>query len=255
MNPTYTHAICRLPAPDFADGLTTSDLGRPDFQTMVAQHGGYVSALQALGLAVEVLDPLPGHPDAYFVEDAALMFPEVAVVTRPGAAARRGEEAAMAPVTARHRPQVALEAPGTLDGGDVLVIGKRVFAGRSERTNEEGIEQLGRLLAPHGYTVTAVPVAAGLHFKSSVNWVGGNTLLVSPAFADREELRGFDLLVADPAEEYATNTLLINGTLLMPAGFPRTRALLEPLGLPIVELDTSEARKMDGGLTCLSLRF
>lgn len=255
MNPTYTQAICRLPGPDFADGITTSELGRPDFQKMLGQHQAYVAALKGLGLEVEILEPLPGFPDAYFVEDAALMFPEIAVVTRPGAQARRGEEVAIAPVTLQHRLQTAIEAPGTLDGGDVLVIEKRVLVGRSERTNDAGIAQLGRMLAPFGYTVTAVPVAAGLHFKSSVNWVGGNALLVSPAFATREELRGFDLLVVDPSEDYATNTLLINGTLLMPSGYPKTHALLEPLGHPIVELDTSEARKMDGGLTCLSLRF
>ena len=253
---SFTHAICRRPGSDFADGITTSsDLGRPDFATLLSQHAAYVEALRSLGLEVELLDALPGHPDAYFVEDAALMFPELAVITRPGAPARRGEEEAMAPVTARHRPQARIEAPGTLDGGDVLVIRKRVLVGLSERTNEAGIAQLETLLAPLGYTVNSVPVAAGLHFKSSVNWVGGNTLLVSQTFASRPELADFDLLVVEEAEDYATNTLLINGTLITPSGFPQTRALLEPLGLPIVELDTSEARKMDGGLTCLSLRF
>lgn len=255
MVPTFTHAICRLPGPDFANGITTSNLGRPDFQAMVSQHQVYVATLRGLGLEVEVLQPLPGLSDAHFVEDAALMFPEIGVVTRPGALARRGEERAMAPVIARHRPQASIEAPGTLDGGDVLVIGKRILVGCSERTNEAGITQLESLLSPFGYTVSAVPVAEGLHFKSSVNWVGGNSLLVSPAFASQKPLQGFDLLVVDPLEEYATNTLLINGTLIMPSGFPRTRALLEPLGLPILEIDTSEARKMDGGLTCLSLRF
>lgn len=255
MNPAYTRAICRLPGPDFAAGITTSKLGPPSFEKMLAQHEAYVATLQALGLEIELLAPLAGFPDAYFVEDAALMFSEIAVVTRPGAAARQGEEVHMARVTARYRAQVAIEAPGTLDGGDVLVIEKRVLAGLSERTNEAGIAQLERHLIPFGYTVIAVPVAAGLHFKSSVNWVGGNTLLVSPAFQSREELKGFDLLVVDSTEEYATNTLLINGTLIMPSGYPKTRALLEPQGLPIVELDTSEARKMDGGLTCLSLRF
>jgi dimethylargininase len=252
---TFTHALCRRPGSDFADGLTTSDLGRPEYARMLAQHEAYVGALRGLGLMVEVLDPLPGFPDAYFVEDAALMFPELCVVTRPGALARRGEEEALAPITAKHRPQVRLEAPGTLDGGDVLVVGKQVLVGLSERTNAEGIAQLAAHLAPHGYAVTPVPVAAGLHFKSSVNAVGANTLLVSPGFTQRPELAGFELLVVPQEEEYATNTLLINGTLLLPAGFPATRALLEPLGLPILELDTSEARKMDGGLTCLSLRF
>ncbi len=252
---TFTRALCRRPGPDFADGLTTADLGRPDHGTMLAQHEAYVAALRGLGLEVEVLDPLPGHPDAYFVEDAALVFPELAVVTRPGAEARRAEAEALAPALARHRALARLEAPATLDGGDVLTVGKRVFVGLSERTNREGAAQLGRLLAPYGYTVVPVPVAAGLHFKSSVNSVGGDGLLVTPAFTEREELAGFRRLVVDPAEAYAANTLWINGTLLTPSGFPKTRALLEGLGLPILELDTSEVRKMDGGLTCLSLRF
>ncbi|MFN8011049.1 MAG: arginine deiminase family protein [Holophagaceae bacterium] len=252
---TFTRALCRRPGPDFADGLTTADLGRPDHGTMLAQHEAYVAALRSLGLEVAVLDPLPGHPDAYFVEDAALVFPELAVVTRPGAGARRAEAEALAPALARHRELFRLEAPATLDGGDVLAVGKQVYAGLSERTNAEGVAQLGRILAPHGYTVTGVPVAAGLHFKSSVNWVGGDALLLTPDFAGRPELAGFRHLVVEASEAYAANTLWINGTLLTPAGFPRTRALLEGLGLPVLELDTSEARKMDGGLTCLSLRF
>ena len=252
---TFARALCRRPGPDFADGLTTAGLGRPDFDRMLAQHDAYVAALRALGLEVEVLEALPGFPDAYFVEDAALVFPGLAVVTRPGAPSRRDEAEALAPALARHRPLARLEAPATLDGGDVLVVGRQVFVGLSDRTNPEGAAQLARLLAPHGYAVVPVPVAAGLHFKSSVNWVGGDTLLLTAAFAGREELAGFRRLVMDPAEAYAANTLWINGTLLTPSGFPRTRALLETLGLPIVELDMGETRKMDGGLTCLSLRF
>jgi dimethylargininase len=252
---TFTRALCRRPGPDFADGLTTADLGRPDYATMLAQHEAYVATLRGLGLEVEVLDPLPGHPDAYFVEDAALVFPELAVVTRPGADPRRAEAEALAPHLARHRPLVRLEAPATLDGGDVLTVGRQVFVGISERTNREGADQLARILAPHGYTVVPVPVSAGLHFKSSVNWVGGDTLLLTPGFADREALAGFRHLVVDPGEAYAANTLWINGTLLTPSGFPGTRALLASAGLPIVALDMSETRKMDGGLTCLSLRW
>jgi len=255
MQRRYTRAICRLPGADFASGITTSNLGRPNLAKLLEQHQEYEGALRTLGLEVEVLEPLAGFPDAYFVEDAALMFPEVAVVTRPGALARRGEELAMAPFTLRHRSQVRIEPPGTLDGGDVLVIGKRVLVGRSERTNDDGIAQLRNLLAPYDYMVTSVPVGEGLHFKSSVNWVGGRTLLVTAPFESRTELAGFDRLLVDPSEEYAANTLYVNGTLLTPRGFPKTRRLLDALNLPVMEVDTSEARKMDGGLTCLSLRF
>lgn len=252
----FSRAILRRPGPDYAQGLTTAtEPGRPDFARMQAQYQAYADALAGLGLALEVLDPLPGHPDAYFVEDAAVVVPELAVVSRPGAPSRRAEAEAMAPVLARHRPLARIADPGTLDGGDVLIFGRTAFIGVSERTNAAGAEQLAGLLAPLGYACTPVPVAAGLHFKSSVNWVGGDNLLLTPGFADRPEFAGFRRLVVDPAEAYASNTLWINGTLLIPSRYPRTRALLETLGLPILELDTGEARRMDGGLTCMSLRL
>jgi len=229
--PRFTRALCRLPGPDAGAGLTTAGLGPPDQARLLAQHAAYVAALRALGLEVTVLPPLPGLPDAYFIEDPAVVVPELAVVTRPGAPARRGEVAALAPALAAHRPLAAIEPPATLDGGDVLVVGRRVLVGRSERTS------------------------AGLHLKSSVSWVGGDALVVAHGFAARAALAGFRLLELDPAEGDAANVLWVNGSLLLPAGFPRTRALLATLGLPLVALDTSEIRKMDGGLTCLSLRL
>jgi dimethylargininase len=222
---------------------------------MLAQHRAYADALRGLGLDIEMLDPLPGFPDAYFVEDVAVVVPELAVIARPGAPSRRGEADAIVPALARHRTLARLEDPATLDGGDVLVVGRTVFIGISARTNEEGARQLSRLLGPHGYRSCTVPVSRGLHFKSGVSWVGGETLLVSERFDGREELRPFRRIVVDAAEEAACNTLFVNGTLLMPAGFPKTRRQLDETGLPVAELDVSEARKMDGGLTCMSLRF
>ncbi len=251
----FRNAIARKPGPDFADGLTTSDLGRPDFARMVAQHTAYLDVLRELGLEVEVLDALPGHPDAYFVEDVAVVTPDVAVITRPGAEARRGEEESMIPVLARHRPTVRIEAPGTLDGGDVLMVGRHFFIGISERTNLAGARGLGEALARHGCTWAPVEVGAGLHLKSSVNALGEDTLLLSGAFMDRPEFAGYRRIQVTDAETYAGNTLWINGHLLMPSGYPDTLAKVERLGLPIHLLDTSEARKMDGGLTCMSLRF
>ncbi|WP_461210953.1 dimethylarginine dimethylaminohydrolase family protein [Desulfocurvus sp. DL9XJH121] len=252
----FTHAILRTPGPDFASGLTTSShLGPADHPLMLAQHAAYADALRGLGLAVEVLPAAPGFPDAHFVEDAAVVAREVAVITRPGAPERRGEEDSVAPALAAYKPTARIQAPGTLDGGDVLLVGKRFFVGLSERTNAEGARQFAAIMEPHGYTVTAVPVGAGLHFKSGVNHLGGNTLLVTPGFASLPELSGFDLLVTPEDEEYAANTLFVNGSLLTPAGFPGVRGLLDGLGLPVIELDMSETRKMDGGLTCLSLRF
>jgi dimethylargininase len=250
----FAHAITRRPGPDLARGLTTADLGEPDHEVALAQHDAYVEALRGLGLSVEVLPPFPGHPDACFVEDTAVVVPEGAVITRPGAASRRGETATVAAALARHRECVELTT-GTLDGGDVLIVGRRCWIGLSARTDRDGAAALTEHLERWGYTCTTLPVGAGLHLKSSVNWVGGDTLLVAEEFAGRPELAGWTLLVAPPDETYACNTLWVNGGLITPAGFPRTRESLEGLGLPVFELALSEFEKLDGGLTCLSLRF
>lgn len=252
---TFTRAIVRKPGANFAQGLTSVDLGEPSYPLMLHQHGAYIDALESLGLEVIVLDALPGYPDAHFVEDVAVVTAEVAVITHPGALPRRGEIRAMEPVLAAYRPTTRIEAPGTVDGGDVLIVGSHAFVGLSERTNPEGFRQLAHILERHGYTCDAIPVGEGLHLKSSVNAVGGGMLLVTERFANHEALRRYEQIIVEADEEYAANTLLINGCLLTPKGFPKTRRRLEDTGRKILELDVSEARKMDGGLTCLSLRF
>src|SRR5690349_23599157 len=202
-----TEAIVRRPGPDFARGLTTAGLGKPDAARMLAQHAAYAGALRALGLEVEVLEPLPGFPDAYFVEDVAVVVPELAVVARPGAPSRLGEADAIGPALARRRKLARIEAPATLEGGDVLVAGRTVFVGLSARTNAQGAAQLARLLEPHGYRTVTVPVAAGLHLKSSVSWLGGDLLLLGERFASRPEFHAFRRIVLDEPAEPACNTL------------------------------------------------
>ncbi|HEX7974082.1 MAG TPA: arginine deiminase-related protein [Anaerolineales bacterium] len=251
----YTHAIVRRPGKDFARGITTARLGKPRYNRMLAQHKAYIQALRSLGLEVDVLESLPDFPDAYFVEDVAVVTPEIAVVTRPGAAARRDEADAIVPALARYRPTLRIQPPGTVEGGDVLMAGRHFFIGVSERTNREGAAQLGDILVEYGYTWTPVPLAAGLHLKSSATAVGPETLLIGADFAGLAEFKSYEHILVDPDEAYAANTLWLNGSLLFPHGFPKTRQKLEALGLPIIDLDTSEARKMDGGLTCMSLRF
>ena len=252
----FTHAIARKPGPNFAQGLTTAvNQEPPEYEILVNQHEEYIAALQSIGLEVILLDTLPDHPDAYFVEDTAVVTAEVAIITNPGAEARQGEEETIAPVLAKYRKTEKIRPLGTVDGGDVLQVGKHFFIGVSERTNPEGADQLGRILEGYGYTWTTVAVGAGLHFKSSVNHVGRNTLLATEDFAGHEQLKGYDTIVVDMTESYAANTLLINDHLLIPRGYPGTRKKLEALGFKIIELDTSEVRKMDGGLTCMSLRF
>ncbi len=251
----FTHALTRRPGPDLAGGLTSADLGSPDFALAVAQHEAYVQALRGLGLEVTELPALPGHPDACFVEDTAVVVPELAVITRPGAPSRRGETGSVAAALAPHRPLAVIEAPGTVDGGDVLVVDRTCWIGLSGRTNTAGARQLADLLQPLGYDCRTVPVGAGLHLKSSVNYAGGRTLLMTEQFAGLDVFAGWRPLVVPATEAYACNTLWINGTLLTPARYRTTGGLLRGLGLPLSELDTSEIRKLDGGLTCLSLRF
>ncbi|MHC4943012.1 MAG: dimethylarginine dimethylaminohydrolase family protein [Planctomycetota bacterium] len=251
----FQYAITRKPGENFADGLTRAEGGRPDHALMLKQHQAYVDTLKALGLEVIELEAEPAHPDAHFVEDTAVVIPEAAIITRPGAPSRQGEVKSIEKVLSRFRELRRIEPPGTLDGGDVLQAGRRFFIGLSERTNAEGAGQLGTVLESYGYPWTTVPVGEGLHLKSGVNWVGENSLLVTGTFKDRQVFHEFDKIVVEVGEDYAANTLWINDSLLMAAGYPKTREKLEALGSKIIELDVSEAQKMDGGLTCMSIRF
>jgi len=251
----FKQAIVRTPGPDLGRGLTTSRLGPPSYDLILQQHDAYVQALRSLGLEVIVLPAEPRFPDGYFVEDTAVVTPHLAVITNPGAPSRKGEENTIEPVLAQFRKTFRIRPPATVDGGDVLAVENHFFIGISERTNRDGGLALGRFLEKHGHSWSAVKVKAGLHLKSRVNYLGHGTLVVTPDFAVRPEFKDLAKIVLAPREKYAANTLWVNDHLLIPAGFPGVRQKLEPLGLPLIELDMSEARKMDGGLTCLSLRF
>jgi dimethylargininase len=251
----FTYALTRKPGRNFFQGLTTSNLGPPNYELVLKQHSSYVDALKTIGVDVIELDPQPAYPDAHFIEDTAVVIPEVAVITRPGAASRQGEEKSVAETLRHYREIEHIQDPGTLDGGDVLMIGNRFFIGISERTNLEGAKQFGKILEKYGKTWTTIQVGAGLHFKSSVNYGGKNSLLVTQDFANHEALNGYEKIIVDKDEEYSANTLWINDHLLMPKGFPGTKTKLKRLEQPIIELDVSEMQKMDGGLTCLSIRF
>ena len=251
----FTHAIARKPAKNFDTGITTSLLGPPDYALIATQHAAYVKVLESLGIDVILIDSEPDYPDAYFVEDTAVVTPNVAIITRPGVHSRQGEEKTIAPVLASYRKIEHIEPPGTVDGGDVLMVGNRFFVGISDRTNRAGAEQLGRILKRYGHDWHPVTVGDGLHLKSSLNVVGKNTLLLTASFGKLDILEDYDKIVLSDSDVYAANTLFLNDHLIMPKGFPETKRKLEKLQYPIVELDVSEVRKMDGGLTCLSIRF
>jgi dimethylargininase len=256
MNRTaFNRAIVRRPGTNAGDGLTTSHLGRPDIGLMLSQHEAYVRAIEGLGAEVQVLAADDAFPDGCFVEDVAVITPDCAVIARPGAPSRRGEQAALEPMLARYRNIARIEPPGCLDGGDVVLAGDRALIGLSARTNEDGARQLAKILAAAGMQARIVPVPTGLHLKSFVNFLGDDRLLLTSRYAESAELADFAQVIVADGEDYAANCIACGQQLLLPAGFPRTRERLETLGFDVLPLETSEFRKMDGSLSCLSLRF
>lgn len=219
------------------------------------QHLAYERCLAGLGCAVTSLPSEPALPDSVFVEDAAIVLDELAVVTRPGAVSRRAETGSVATALARWRPLFRIEAPGTLDGGDVLVVGRRIFVGRSLRSDEAGHGQLRDLLAPRGYTVVPVPVRGCLHLKSAATALSADRLLVNPAWVDGSAFPGLGIIEVDPAEPHAANALRVGDSVVFPAAFERTRRRLEGAGIGVVTVEVSELAKAEGAVTCCSLVF
>jgi dimethylargininase len=252
-------ALVRPPAANFTDGLTTAGLGAPDVIRALDQHARYVRALQDAGARVVSLDPDFAHPDATFVEDTSVITPAGAILARPGAPSRRGEVAAIQEVLAPLAPRLrSIEPPGTLDGGDVLDAGSHVFVGISERTNEEGARQLAAYLAEEGLSSSCIEIRSIpglLHLKTGISWLGERRVLAIDAIAEAARERGYEVIPVLEEEAYAANSVLVNGRLLVPAGSPRTGSMLAGLGYRVVALEMSEFRKMDGGLSCLSLRL
>jgi dimethylargininase len=255
----FTRAIVRSPAATFASGITSSGLGPPDLALALEQHQAYCRGLERLGLSLVRLPPDPEFPDSTFVEDAAIVTTGGAILTRPGAAGRAGEPAALEAALAPWFPDPGrIAAPGTLDGGDVCEAGPHFFIGISGRTNAEGAAQLAGWLARRdfGSSVMDIRGIPGLlHLKTGLSWLGGRRLLAVENIAEHEALRDWDIARVPGGEDYAANCIRVNDAVLVPRGFPRTSARLGELGYRVVELDVSEFRKMDGGLSCLSVRW
>jgi len=224
-----------------------------DFGKAAAQHYQYEACLRDLGVTVVSLAPEPDLPDSMFVEDPAVVVAEVAVMTRMGAASRRDEFARLAPVLARYRPLQWMGEPATLEGGDVLRVGRTLYVGLSARSNQAGIEQLLEHLRPFGYCVQAVPVRGCLHLKSACTCLDGETLLANRNWFDPAAFQDLRVVDVSPGEPRAANVLAIAGTVLVPTAFPRTAALIERLGWKVRLLDISELMKAEAGLTCSSI--
>jgi dimethylargininase len=255
----FTRAILRVPGSNLADGLTTVDLGMPHFDQVLAQHAHYSEALRECGLDLTILDPDLRHPDSTFVEDTAVLTSRAAIFTRPGAASRAGEVESIRPcVQGFFDSTLSIEAPGTVDGGDVCEAEDHFFVGISHRTNAEGARQLAAHLASLDYTSSTIDIRAMtsiLHLKSGISYIGDNTLVIMEEMAGNPQFSGFDLIRVSAADTYAANCVRVNGRVLLADGYPRLREELTARGFNPLVLNMSEFQKMDGGLSCLSLRF
>jgi dimethylargininase len=269
----FTNAIVRPPCARFAEGLTTINLGAPNPTLALQQHAAYCEALEACGLRLTRLDADERYPDSTFVEDTAVIIRALshgrasaqaasaacAILTRPGAFSRAGEVESIAATLSRLSQEIhSIREPGTLDGGDVCEAEDHFFIGISERTNEAGANQLAKLLASHGYPSSFVDIRRVknvLHLKSGLAYLGDDRLAVIDALADHKEIRRYDLVRVNATEQYAANCVRINDYVLVVDGFPEFEGALQNRGYKTLSVEMTEFQKMDGGLSCLSLRF
>jgi dimethylargininase len=249
-------AITRLVSPSINRcELTLQERIPIDLAIARQQHHAYEETLRGLGVEVHSLPEEPDLPDSVFVEDAAIVLDECALLTRPGAVSRQPEIESISRALASYRKLFFVQAPGTLDGGDVLTVGKTIFVGLSSRSNKTAIDQMQAFLTPHGYTVKDIRVTGCLHLKSAVTQVAADTLLVNLAWVDKVNFPGMKYIEIDPSERYAANALMVNGTVLYQPAYPKTQARLEAAGIYPLLVDESELGKAEGALTCCSLLF
>jgi len=255
----FSRAIVRPPSVNLESGLTSAALGKPDIALALHQHELYCAALEQCDLTLTRLPPDADFPDSTFVEDTAIVTPFIAILTRPGAPSRQGEVAGIAATLPQFYSSVhSIVAPGTVDGGDICQAGDHFFIGISERTNEAGARQLAAILAEEGYTYITVDIrgiAGILHLKSGISWLGDGRLVLIDALARHAAFGEFEIVRVDAEESYAANCVRVNDQVILAAGFPQFESAVRALGYPVIALDMSEFRKMDGALTCLSLRF
>jgi len=255
----FSRAIIRPPGTNYAEGLTRVPLGTPDYERARQQHAAYCEALERCGLQLTHLEADERYPDSTFVEDTAVLIPAGAILTRPGAASRMGEVGSIRETLSRLCPPIAsIQEPGTVDGGDICEAGNHFFIGLSDRTNEAGAGQLAELLASYGYTSSTVDIRNVkdiLHLKSGLAYLGDNRLVVIEALKNRQEFRGYELVRVNLDEEYAANCVRVNDYVLVAAGYPLFDQTLRGAGYKTIALEMTEFQKMDGGLSCLSLRL
>jgi len=255
----FKNVIVKRPCSCITEGITSApELGKPDYALALTQHDAYIDALKSCGVTVTVLDADEDFPDSCFVEDTAVLTRRCAIITNPGAASRNKEVEAMIPVIRQFYRENCIEyiqAPGTLEGGDVMMVGDHFYVGRSARTNAEGIRQFISILEKYGLSGSEVKLENVLHLKTGVNYIEHNNMLVTGEFIDKPEFREYHKYIIPEEEAYAANCIWVNEHVIVPANFPKTAQIVRDAGYDVILVDTSEYRKIDGGLSCLSLRF
>jgi dimethylargininase len=258
-DPTYefTRAITRRPPATIINGLRAADIGTPDLTRMLADHAHYVATLKQTGADVIELSELEDFPDSVFVEDTALCLPQGAVMMRPGAPSRMGEVDEMEPALRKVYDNVRrINGPGHIEGGDILVTGREILVGRSDRTDAAGVAELADIVSDWGYQLREVFTPPGvLHFKTDCSLLDGETILATRRLDASGCFDGYRVLHTAEGEDAAANSIRFNQLVLCPAGFPRTAEMLNDAGYDVVEINNSECAKLDGGMSCLSLRF
>ena len=255
----FNHVIVRRPCKAMVEGITSApELGKPDYELALKQHDAYIEALKQCDVDVTVLEADERYPDSCFVEDPALITRKCAIITNPGAASRNGEKDEIVGAVKKFFSDDQIEyikAPGTLEGGDVMMVGDHFYVGRSARTNEEGIRQLTEILAKYDMTCSEVKLEKVLHLKTGVNYLENNNMLVSGEFIEKPDFEKYDKVVIPEEEAYAANCIWVNDKVIVPEGYPAVLEAVKGMGYETLLVDTSEYRKLDGGLSCLSLRF
>ena len=252
----YSRAIVRRPCAEIINGLTSANLGKPDYQKALLQHDNYIESLKSCGLEVTILDADNRYPDSTFVEDTALLTPDCAIITIPGVSSRQGETEEIATVLNEIYTNVEfIKPPGMIEGGDIMMVGSHFYIGLSQRTNRDGAEQMINILRRYGMNSSLIKLKNVLHLKTGLSYLENNNLLAAGELAEKKDFEKFNIIPVFDDENYAANSVWINGRVIMPAGFPRTKEAIKNAGYETVEVNTSEFRKIDGGISCLSLRF
>ena len=252
----FRHAIVRTPCKNLIYGFTTQKTGCADYTKSIEQHENYIKLLEELGLNIAVLSSDERFPDSTFIEDTAILTPSLAVLCNPGADSRKGEVNTVRDfLKTKFNKIETIEGPGTLDGGDVLEINDQFYIGLSNRTDQNGAEQLITILSKIGKTGSIIPVSEGLHLKSSVSYLGEKYLLINSESINMSHFSDYQCITTAFNEGYSANSISINGTVIMPNGFSKTKTKIENAGFLVKTLNVSEFKKLDGGLSCLSLRY